>query len=256
MKKHLPVLLCAFFLLPVLALAQNTIKLTHISPSFNIPSDSDFVYTMSPGDPTISDKIDITNNSSTTHTYTVVKREMIMNPAGSAAYFCFGGLCFGATTYTSITDVTLGPGQSTSQLAGMYNTLQADFDEGTTQGYSFVKYTFFDVNNPSDSIRVGFKFNSFILGVQNAAPVFESASELYPNPATGNSSLTISLKRESEVQLQVINMLGEKIFSGATQQLPQGKHKLSVDCSLFNSGIYLVSIRSGENKIIKRLIIN
>jgi hypothetical protein len=241
---------------------SQSLKMYHMGPSYPVPNDTTFSYNINPGDPTINDIIDIKNTGNTTKTYKVIKRVITLNQGpitntnSASPYFCFGGTCYGNLTYTSSAVATLTMNQSTSQIAGTYNPLSADFDESpTVKGYSYVKYTFYDINNISDSVRVGFKFNASLLGIKTNANILEYVSEVYPNPSNENASISISLKQDVDVKLQVYNCLGS-LINTTSQKYAPGKNKISIDCSDLNAGIYFVSVSAGDAKMTRRLIVN
>ena len=252
---------CAL-LISVLGFSQTSMQMIDTTFHFNVPDDSILARQINPGAPTKSEVIDVQNTSTVTNVYCVIKRVIVLNQAlttnSASPYFCFGASCYGSGTYTSLATVTLSPGQKISQLTGVPKPypLSTDFDESPTiKGYSFIKYTIYNVNNLADSVRVGFKFNS-ALGIENIANVLESVSNVYPNPSHENASVAITLKSDAEVKVQVYNSLGALVFTAPIQKFSPGKHNVAINCSDLNSGLYFVSVLAGENKITKRLIVN
>lgn len=242
-----------------LGFSQTSIHMIDTTNHFNILT-NDTVMPRNVGvGATRTEVVDIKNISAVTHTYSVIKREIKLNLAlttnSATAYFCFGSTCYGAGTFTAGSTVVLTPGQKISDLAGTY-PLSVDFDESpTTQGYSYIKYVIYDINNYSDSAGVAWKYNQ-ALGVKNVADVLESVSNVYPNPSHENASVAITLKSDADVKVQVYNSLGALVYNGANQKFTPGKHNIAINCSDLNSGLYFVSVLAGENKITKRLIVN
>ncbi len=232
-------------------------------------------------------KLKIVNFSTTTNTYNVIRSFVFENPifdltqtTNPYTYFCFGNTCFPASVSvpTSFDYTILGPaGTNTATCCNGTNTTccSATFDNSSENGTPFivylqeaaamgkyhVKYKVYNVNNANDTVTFTIKYNDGLsvpnlLGVNNIANVLESVSEVYPNPTNTNASLAISLKQENDVKVQVYNSLGALVYTSPNQKYAQGKHKLTVDCNNYNSGLYIVTVTAGDSKITKRLVIN
>lgn len=203
------------------------------------------------------------NVSAATHSYSVRRTDLIMN-AGASAYFCFGdqGTCYPSTVTVSSGDyTTLAPGQSTTKSTGpplfSDTNLSTDFQEGSTAGYSVVKYKLFDVTTGemgADTMSWKIIYNQ-ALGIQENKNVFKNVSDIYPNPATSQADITVLLANESVVKVEVYNSIGSLVYSGAEQRL-SGKNKIAVDCNNFNSGLYFVTVTAGNSKVTKRMVVN
>ena len=78
--------------------------------------------------------------------------------------------------------------------------------------------------------------------------------QLYPNPySEGKLSVQITgYENISNVQFKILNLLGQTIY----QTLISNSSQIEVDLSgKLNESIYLVSIGSGNNQLIKKLIV-
>jgi hypothetical protein len=82
-----------------------------------------------------------------------VARENVNLIGDSRNQFCWGDICFGWETDTSGTEVTLAPGEAYVGFSGHYDAVGA-------VGISFVKYTFYDVNNPNNKSEVMVSYNN------------------------------------------------------------------------------------------------
>ncbi len=246
--------ICTLSLISFLSFSQSSMKLNHKAPLFNLPNDSILIVAVTASTST-QDRIDIQNTSAVTKTFLLHKMVIALNNAPlTDLTFCFGGACFGAATQTA--QITLPAGIKASQLGTNYFDLYADYQEGTWAGYSYVKYTFKDVANMNDSMSVRIKYNPTLAGVKSITNVLEFVSEVYPNPSNDNASLSISLKQENDIKIQIYNCIGAMVYNGASQKYSPGKNKVSINCSDFNSGLYFVSVLAGDSKISRRLIVN
>lgn len=213
-------------------------------------------------------KVKLVNNTASTLTLSVIRRVIYNNPAlkldGAGnlpdSYFCYGFQCFPSNVGSPGSGDYCVLGASGSTVSPYDNSRDngtpfvIDLAEGLVQGKYFINYTVYNVNNINDSVCFTVKYNEF-LSVQENTDVIEAIGNLYPNPSTNNAQLSIVLKQESPVKIQVFNNLGSLVYNGNEQKL-SGKNKLSVDCTNFTSGLYFVTVTAGDSKITKRLVIN
>jgi hypothetical protein len=204
------------------------------------------------------------NISAATHTYSVRRTDIILHP-GASAFFCFGdqGSCYNASTTIVTSDfATLGPGQATTQNSGppfhADTHLSTDLQEGSTAGYSVIKYKLFDLTtgeNGPDTLTFKIMYNATLSGIKENSAAITKLSDIYPNPSTDQANFTVALPNESDVKIQVYNTLGILVHNRSEQKL-SGQNKLSVDCSGFNSGLYFITVTAGNSKVTKRLVVN
>lgn len=86
----------------------------------------------------------------------------------------------------------------------------------------------------------------------------EKNIELYPNPSNNNTTnLSILLDQPADVEVEILNTLGQTIQLIASKKFVSGKNTLKIDTSKLKSGIYFVSVSINKsNKIIKKLIVD
>ncbi|MDD3876482.1 MAG: T9SS type A sorting domain-containing protein [Bacteroidales bacterium] len=79
-------------------------------------------------------------------------------------------------------------------------------------------------------------------------------SQNYPNPFSGSTSIDITLSNASDVNIQIVNMLGQKV-SDATSNLTAGTHTISLTAENLEPGIYFYTVRAGENTVTNKMIV-
>jgi hypothetical protein len=248
--------LLIFALTGTAIIAQTTIQLTNMSTSMTVPADAVISVTQA----AFSNKkvtFDIKNTSGTTKTYNAKRYDILLNDNSTdtaIAYFCFGGLCYGAQTYVSPNPITLGPGKSASDTTAAYYMLIADLDEASTRGCSYIKYTFFNVNQVSDSIQVSIKYNCYLAGVKDIQGEISSI-HVYPNPARETAKLQINSLNTYETNVMLYNSLGDLVITKPVS-VKEGKNSINMDISSLPVGIYFISMKSGTGTLTKKLIIN
>lgn len=235
------------------AIAQTSIRLTLHSNGYTI-SPNETIYLRTKANSTSITEVDITNIGSTTNQYKVKRMDVVLNTDG-IAYFCFGGNCYTENVFTSPDADTLAPGQSASELAGDFKLLSADFIEGPTVGLSTIDYTIFNVDVPSDKVTFTLKYNaSEAVGLKENLKSF-SGFEIFPNPAKETTSIHLNSNKALNANMVLVNALGETILKKELS-LTEGKNKIDLNIENLNSGIYFVSIKTGETSISKKLIID
>lgn len=85
----------------------------------------------------------------------------------------------------------------------------------------------------------------------------EKNIELFPNPSINNVvNLSILLENSTDVQVELLNTLGQTIQQVANKKFVAGKSILKIDTSDLKSGVYLVSVTlNKKTKTIKKLIV-
>lgn len=194
--------------------------------------------------------VDVKNTGTVNNVYYAKRYDITLN-SGADAYFCFGGNCFTSLT-TSSGNLTLTPGQSASQVAGQYNILTADLDEGSTVGLSVIKYTFYNVNSTADSVQITVRYNP-PAGINETSNIV-SSMDLFPNPATDNVTLKVNSNKNADAKVFIYNSLGAAI-SEKNITLVEGKNKIDLNSESLSSGIYFVNVRTGKTNVTRKLVI-
>lgn len=88
-----------------------------------------------------------------------------------------------------------------------------------------------------------------------AAPLTYSLQEPYPNPFNPTANIAFTLAVYSPVELTVFDLMGRKVVSLWTGNLPPGKHRYSwhPDAKI-SSGTYLISLKAGNRKSVYPLV--
>jgi hypothetical protein len=76
---------------------------------------------------------------------------------------------------------------------------------------------------------------------------------IFPNPNNGNFTLQFSNAATSDIDVTVFDMRGRKIFENTYNN--EGAFNENIQLSNAQTGIYLVSVTDGVNKIVKRIAV-
>lgn len=79
---------------------------------------------------------------------------------------------------------------------------------------------------------------------------------LYPNPMNDRATIALSLSKESKVNVQLLNTLGQTIQNISNKApLSQGEHTMVVEKGNLSPGVYFLSVELDGNRKIEKLII-
>jgi hypothetical protein len=81
--------------------------------------------------------------------------------------------------------------------------------------------------------------------------------DIYPNPSKGDATIDLYLNENSDVKLSLQNMIGAVIFD-KTISLTTGTNKLQLSelHSGINTGVYTLSIKVNNRRIIEKIVIS
>lgn len=76
---------------------------------------------------------------------------------------------------------------------------------------------------------------------------------LAPNPTSGNVSISTTLSEEGNVEVSIVNVLGQQVFSSVSNN--NTEHTFNVNTTNFDKGMYLVTLKEGSNVSTQKLIV-
>ena len=92
---------------------------------------------------------------------------------------------------------------------------------------------------------------------ENNIPIFDyDVSQNFPNPFTSTSIVQVNLRQATELSLDVVNMMGQKVYSINTGMGKAGLNTMTIDGSNLTPGIYFYTVRAGESAITKKMIVD
>lgn len=199
-----------------------------------------------PEDPTIVAHIDCKNNASTALDVKVFRRIVNVLP-NTGNYFCWLA-CFSPTTDTSLTQITLQPGETTSEFSG-------DYEPKSQIGSSFITYVFYDLNNMSDSVSVTVEFKASPAGIEDELASKINFSNAYPNPANKVAYFDYAMPAEvNQAKLIVSNLLGAVV---ETVNITANDNRIELNTNNLKNGLYICSLEVQNSVVMtKKLVIN
>ncbi len=77
---------------------------------------------------------------------------------------------------------------------------------------------------------------------------------VYPNPANNLINIDLDLRTDASYEVVISNMLGQSVVT-ENVDLNAGGNVVTLDVNNLNAGIYLVSVRSGQNAVSTKVVI-
>lgn len=93
-----------------------------------------------------------------------------------------------------------------------------------------------------------------ITSVKEVVSNFEGV-KLYPNPATNATQLTFNLKKATNINASIINMVGQKVGSINGGNMAAGNHNVQLNIGGLAAGVYFVNLQTGNEVITQKLIV-
>lgn len=130
-------------------------------------------------------------------------------------------------------------------------------DTSNTQSYSYISNSngpIVDIQFYSDSSAISeVRWNtaySYAVAQYNV----EADMTIFPNPSFGTFELSLNAPAADDYVIELNNILGQNIYS-ETLQAFSGKYTKSFNVAAYGKGVYLVSIRSKDNQLLRKVIV-
>jgi hypothetical protein len=83
-----------------------------------------------------------------------------------------------------------------------------------------------------------------------------SLSQNYPNPFNPDTKIQYSLKKSSEISLDIYDVLGRKVKTLVNGHMPAGKYEADFDASKLPSGVYFYRLQADRKVETKKMVVN
>lgn len=154
---------------------------------------------------------------------------------------------------------------SNNDILGDAGSLPAGTATVGVHSYTFADVPTSLVGDPNKAHAVVMVVNAATAEIMNAAIVpltviistndIESAFNLnvYPNPTSDAATISLELKENTEVSIEIYNSLGKKVQSKQATKLAIGEHTITFDMSALSSGIYFAKLNIGNASVTKKI---
>ncbi len=105
--------------------------------------------------------------------------------------------------------------------------------------------------NYSEAVQI-----STLSGVHmKSLPTEFGLSQNYPNPFNPTTMIDYALPKESNVRLEVYNLIGQKVATLVERVQEAGFHSAAFDASSLGSGLYFYKLSAGETSFTKKMML-
>lgn len=142
---------------------------------------------------------------------------------------------------------------------GMYTW---NFGDGNLSGTQNPVHTYTAVGNYTVSLTIvsGSCINTMSMVISVGEPTDLTANgmekgfalQIYPNPFSEYTRLTLKLEQAGTVQMQVVNSLGQLIREIENKELSKGEHVY--DLLNLSAGVYYLKLKAGQKELLYKLI--
>jgi hypothetical protein len=80
-------------------------------------------------------------------------------------------------------------------------------------------------------------------------------SQNFPNPFAESAIIKVVLSEPSDLSLDILNLLGQKVAGTKRFKGKTGANTLKIERAGLASGVYYYNVRTGENSVTKKMII-
>lgn len=95
--------------------------------------------------------------------------------------------------------------------------------------------------------------NTSGVGIEKVS-AFQNSISLFPNPSTGVVEISTSMSAIQQINIEVRNYLGQLIST--ENYNPSVSDKYVLDLNNYSNGVYFITLQSGTDKAVKRIILN
>ncbi|MBI4929394.1 MAG: T9SS type A sorting domain-containing protein [Bacteroidetes bacterium] len=228
--------------------SNGSVNLTAIGGS------TQYVYLWSPGGATTQDVSGLTSGTYTVQVIdtvcidTVIKFFTITQPTALAATFSINAPICGNSNGTAQVNPTGG----TPPLTYLWNT-------GSTQSFVF-GLTGLPTNTLivtiTDSKGCTFTDTTYVSCISAVNEAFLEITDVavYPNPSNGDFSITLNAPAKGNYVIEINNELGQKVYAYELKNF-SGNFTKKFSAADFSSGIYMLSIKNENNRIIRKVMV-
>lgn len=187
--------------------------------------------------------VGVHNASSVSMDVHVFRTELYMVPT-TVSYFMFGLLMYPPFVSQSVDPAVIPAGTTDFSF-------QSGYETNNLPGISYVKYRFYDSNNPADSAWLVIEYNVAqgvgLIEGQTVAP-----ARILPNPGSGRFAIQRGNRFQNDLTIEVLSPQAKLI---RTIQFAEGMHTPEVDLSGYPKGVYFFRITgSGGSQTIRVML--
>ncbi|MDP4268038.1 MAG: T9SS type A sorting domain-containing protein, partial [Bacteroidota bacterium] len=92
-------------------------------------------------------------------------------------------------------------------------------------------------------------------GINTTIKQIEQTFDIYPNPFNDKTSIHFNLIKSEHVTINIYDLIGNKVTTLVNEVKTAGEHIIDLNRNTINPGVYFIEYKSGENKILKKIVL-
>ena len=92
---------------------------------------------------------------------------------------------------------------------------------------------------------------SNVTGIQDVEAISNAA--MFPNPTNDDATMFFDLVENTNINLEVVNMMGQQVFVQSFGDMLSGNHRVEIPASQLNAGFYFVNLRTDNGVVSTKL---
>ena len=92
---------------------------------------------------------------------------------------------------------------------------------------------------------------SNVTGIQEVEAISNAA--MFPNPTNDNATMFFDLVDNTNINLEVVNMMGQQVIVKSFGEMLSGNHRIEIPASDLNAGFYFVNLRTDNGVVSTKL---
>jgi hypothetical protein len=148
-------------------------------------------------------------------------------------------------------DECIYPSVSPTTDANVYALFQADEEPGMAVRGS-------DPADPyTDNSQIVTKVpkTDLTIGIKDQPTPVAYVSQNIPNPTNGTTMFRVSVMKPTNLSVEVMNAVGQKVFEIPSTPAGAGTHEFTLDVTRYEAGIYFYTVTAGNSKVTKKMIV-
>lgn len=105
-----------------------------------------------------------------------------------------------------------------------------------------------NMSNNSGCVSMLFRAATTSVGQISATTNGLNSATIYPNPAQGNTTVNVNMANTADVYVKVLDVVGRTVMTTEKTRLTKGEHKINVDLSNLQPGLYIYQVNMGRDK--------
>jgi hypothetical protein len=111
-----------------------------------------------------------------------------------------------------------------------------------------------DENNNAGLLAGNINYTPSASGIATNS-LFVNSTSLFPNPSNENTNMNFTLAENSSVSLNIYDMTGQLVKAVINEEMVSGDHSIAIETSSLPSGVYFMTLVSGESSVTRRLTV-